>query len=67
MATLSWPEDRMRRPAAATYIGVTPGTLEVWASTKRYDIPYIKIGKLVYYRRSDLDEWIRSRTVRRGM
>ena len=65
-AALPWQEDRLRRPAAADYIGVAPGTLEVWASTGRYDIPYTKIGKIVYYRKSDLDQWIRSRTVRRG-
>ena len=63
---LPWPDDRLRRQDAAVYLGVTPGTLEVWASTKRYDIPYTKIGKLVYYRRSDLDAWINSRTVRAG-
>ena len=64
MSTLPWPDDRLRRQDAAIYLGVTPGTLEVWASTGRYGIPYTKIGKLVYYRRSDLDDWIDSRTVR---
>jgi excisionase family DNA binding protein len=49
--------------AAAAYLGVTPGTLAVWRSTRRYNIPYVKVGSLVYYRRSELDEWLARRTV----
>jgi excisionase family DNA binding protein len=48
---------------AAEYLSVTPGTLEVWRSTKRYIIPFIKVGRNVRYRRSDLDEFLKSRTV----
>ena len=42
-------------PQAANSIGVTPGTLEVWRCTKRYQIPYIKVGRLVKYRREALE------------
>jgi excisionase family DNA binding protein len=48
---------------AAAYIGVTPRTLEVWRCTRRYAIPYVKVGRLVRYRRNDLDQWLSSRTV----
>lgn len=48
---------------AADYIGVTPRTLEVWRCVKRHAIPYIKVGRLVKYRQSALDEWLESRTV----
>jgi len=48
---------------AAEYIGVTPRTLEVWRCTKRYQIPFIKVGRLVKYRRSALDAFLESRTV----
>ncbi len=48
---------------AAEYIGVTPRTLEVWRCTKRHPIPYIKVGRLVKYRQSDLDAFLESRTV----
>jgi excisionase family DNA binding protein len=48
---------------AAEYLGTTTGTLEVWRSAKRYNIPYIKVGRLVRYRLSDLDDFIRSRTI----
>lgn len=48
---------------AAEYIGVTPRTLEVWRCTKRYQIPFIKVGRLVKYRKSALDAFLESRTV----
>jgi excisionase family DNA binding protein len=48
---------------AAEYLGVTVATLEVWRSTKRYNIPYIKVGRLVKYRKSALDAFLESRTV----
>jgi excisionase family DNA binding protein len=48
---------------AAEFLGSTVGTLEVWRSSKRYPIPYIKVGRLVRYRRSDLLAWLESRTV----
>jgi len=49
--------------AAASYLGVTPRTLEVWRCTKRHQVPYIKVGRLVKYRQSDLDNWLAAQTV----
>lgn len=48
---------------AAKEIGVEPTTLEVWRSTKRHNIRYSKVGRLVRYRRSDLLKWLSSRTI----
>jgi excisionase family DNA binding protein len=48
---------------AAEILGVTPGTLSVWRCVRRYDIPYLKIGRSVRYRVSDLEKWMESRTV----
>jgi excisionase family DNA binding protein len=48
---------------AAEYLGVSVGTLEVWRCTKRYPLPFIKVGRLVKYRKSDLDAFLESRTV----
>lgn len=47
---------------AAEILGVTSGTLQVWRSTGRYAIPFIKVGRLVKYRLGVLEEWIESRT-----
>ena len=38
-------------------------TLAVWATTKRYDLPMVKVGSLVRYRLVDLKRFIQSRTV----
>ena len=48
---------------AADYLGVSVGTLEVWRCTKRYAIPFIKVGRLVRYRKSALDDFLMQRTV----
>ncbi len=48
---------------AAKILDVKPGTLEVWRSTGRYQIPYVKVGRLAKYRRDDLNAWLASRTV----
>lgn len=47
---------------AALLIDVAPGTLSVWRSTGRYGLPFLKIGRKVRYRRSDLLAWLDSRT-----
>ncbi len=51
------------RERAAKYLGVAKQTLAVWASTHRYDLPYIRVGRAVRYRIADLDRWLASRTV----
>jgi hypothetical protein len=48
---------------AATYLGVAPNSLAVWRTTKRYPIKYVKVGRLVKYRLSDLNEFLESRTI----
>lgn len=44
-------------------LGVNEQTLSNWRSTKRYALPFIKCGRLVRYRRSDVDQFLVSRTV----
>ena len=51
---------------AANVLTVAPGTLSVWRSTGRYSLPFIKIGRKVRYRRSDLNSWVESRTNESG-
>ena len=43
-------------PEAATYLGCTPGTLRVWISKRR--IPHIKVGRLVRFRKDDLEKYL---------
>jgi len=49
-------------PEAAEYIGITKDTLSVWRCTGRYNIPFIKVGRLVRYRKSALDAFLDRRT-----
>jgi excisionase family DNA binding protein len=54
--------DLLSREEAARYLGVAPATLATWATTKRYPLPMVKIGRVVKYRQRDLDAFIESRT-----
>jgi len=57
-------KDRLlTRQEAAEFLGVSKGTLEVWASTKRYGLKYVKIGRLVKYWLSDLIDFANSRKI----
>lgn len=49
-------------PEAAAYIGVTENTLSVWRCVGRYNIPFVKVGRLVKYRKSALDAFLDRRT-----
>ncbi len=42
-------------------LGVSVGTLAVWRATKRYNLPYVKSGRLVRYRIEDIEAFIKSR------
>jgi excisionase family DNA binding protein len=43
---------------AAALLDLKPGTLAVFRSTGRHRIPFLKIGRNVRYRRSDLESWL---------
>jgi len=43
---------------AAVFLGVTKDTIRNWI--KKTDIPAHKIGKLWKFKRSELDEWVKS-------
>ena len=51
---------------AAEYLTVSPGTLSVWRSTGRYSLPFVKVGRRVRYRLSDLDAWLEARSRESG-
>lgn len=51
---------------AAEHLTVSPGTLSVWRSTGRYNLPFVKVGRMVRYRLSDLDAWLAARARESG-
>jgi excisionase family DNA binding protein len=53
----------LTREDAAAYLDVKPQTLACWASTKRYGLRYVKVGRNVRYRKADLDRFLEARTV----
>ncbi len=40
---------------AAAFLGISEWTLHTWRSTRRVEIPYLKIGRVVRYRLEDLE------------
>lgn len=52
------PDDLLDRKEAAHYLRVSPGTLAVWDCTKRHNLNPLKIGRMVRYRRSHLDNFL---------
>ena len=56
-------DERMIRAEAAKYLGVSSQFLEGDVVSNRHKIPYIKIGRKVFYLKSDLDLWIKSSKV----
>ena len=43
------------------FLGVTIGTLSVWRCTGRYPLNFIKVGRRVMYRESDVENFINGR------
>lgn len=55
--------DLLNEEQAASVLQVKPNTLAVWRSTKRYAIPFVKIGACVRYKRADLEAFIQENRV----
>lgn len=60
---VSHDHELLTRAEAGAYLGIRPQTLSLWASVGRYDLPYIRVGRCVRYRRSDLDAFLARRTI----
>ncbi len=56
----------LNRKEAAEILGVREGTLAVWSTTKRYNLPIVKVGRLVKYRYRDLIDFINKQTHGKG-
>ena len=55
MSNLLTPDEVAER------LGVQVKTLSVWRYTQRYDLPYVKTGRLVRYKEEDVENFIESR------
>lgn len=55
MSLVANPHQKLlTRSKAAALLDVKPNTLAVWACKRRYDLPFIKVGRLVRYREDDV-------------
>lgn len=53
--------NRLSVKEAASVLGVSESTLAVWRCTKRYPLPYLKIGRKVFYRETDIQQFLENR------
>ncbi len=56
------PDPLFTPKEASEYLGVSVETLSVWRCVGRYNISFVKVGRLVRYRKSSLDAFLDSRT-----
>lgn len=56
-------DELLTEQEVALELGVSRGTLSVWRCTKRYPLPYVKVGRLVRYKRSGVNSFVSARTV----
>ena len=55
--------DRLLTEAkAAAFLGLQPQTLATWRCVGRYGLKFVRVGRSVRYRTSDLEEFLLSRT-----
>ncbi len=54
----------LTRKEAAELLGVKEMTLASWKTTRRYNLPVVKVGRLVKYRYTDLMAFLERRTER---
>lgn len=51
---------------AAALITCAPATLDLDRCRRRWKVPFIKVGRLVRYRRSEVLAWLEARTAGTG-
>lgn len=55
--------DRLMTPnEAADFLGIDAQTLNNWRTTQRVQVPFLKVGRLVRYRRQDLETYLTKNT-----
>lgn len=57
------PRQLLTPHEAAMLLDVKAQTLALWRHTKRYALPYVKVGRNVHYRRADIEAFLEGRTI----
>ena len=53
--------ERMTRRDAAEYLGLSESSLAQFARTGAHAIPFVRLGRKIYYVRCQLDRWLAAR------
>jgi len=54
--------DKLLTPIEVSkHLGISVETLNTWRATNRYNLPYVKVGRLVRYRIEDIQTFLNSR------
>ncbi len=61
-ATIKTQKQLLKEAEAAEVLGIQPQTLSAWRCRGVNSLPFVKVGRAVRYRRSDLEAWMESRT-----
>ena len=56
-------DELLDEKATAAILDVSISTLQVWRCTKRYPLPYVRVGRNIRYQRSAILAFIAARTV----
>lgn len=60
----AYDSDQLLTPAQASeLLGLSTQTLAIWRCNKRYNLNYVKVGRYVRYRYSDIQAFIDSQTI----
>ena len=60
-------QELLDQDRAAAFLGIRAHTLEVWRTSGRYALPFVKIGRCVRYKRADLEHGLPAALVRKGL
>ena len=60
------PSNLVNETECAKQLGVSVATLRVWRCNKRYSLSYVKVGRCVRYRPTDIERFLDSRTISGG-
>ncbi len=56
------PADLLTPEQVAGVLGLSHRTLAAWRSSRRSQLPWVKVGRLCRYRKADVIAWLESRT-----
>lgn len=56
-------KELLTRQETAEFLGIKVQTLANWATTGRYGLRHVKVGRSVRYRREDIEKFIESRVI----